>query len=60
MPNTVVEAGRRMVDQANSNHRTGPGRKNLGPSANKQANPTGMVRSMSPNLRGPDKGAGGS
>ena len=56
----VVRTGRLFTDQANANIHRGPGNKNLGPSANKQANPTGMIRGMSPKLMGPDKGAGGS
>jgi hypothetical protein len=55
----VIEVGKKMAAQSHMNQRRGPGQKNLGPSASKQANPTGMVRNMSPNLKGPDKGAGG-
>jgi len=57
---TVVKTGRLMVNQANSGIRRGPGHKNLGPTAKKQANPTGTIRALSSNLMGPDKGAGGS
>ena len=57
---SVVKTGKMMMDQANANMRRGPGIKNLGPSANRQSNPAGMVRSMAgKTLRGPDKGAGG-
>jgi len=55
----VIRTGKLMVAQANSGMRRGPSQKNLGPSASRQANPAGMVRGMSPGLKGPDKGAGG-
>lgn len=58
--NTVIETGKLMMQQANANIRRGPGVKNLGPTAAKQANPAPMVRGMSPGLKGPDKGAGSS
>jgi len=54
----VVRTGRMFMQQANSNIRRGPGNKNLGPTANKQPNPAGMIRGMSPKLMGPDKGGG--
>lgn len=56
----VVEVGMKMAAQSRMNQHRGAGVKNLGPSAKKQANPASMVRSMSPGLKGPDKGAGGS
>lgn len=57
---SVVKTGRLMAGQANANIRRGPGVKNLGPSASRQSNPAGMVRSVAgKTLRGPDKGAGG-
>ncbi len=57
----VIEVGKKMMAMSNQNQQRGPGLKNLGPSANKQANPAPMIRSMGGmNLKGPDKGAGGS
>ncbi len=56
----VIEVGKAMAAQSHANQQRGPGRKNLGPSAVKKANPAPMVRGMSPGLKGPDKGAGGS
>jgi hypothetical protein len=57
----VVEVGKAMAAQSHANQRRGPGRKNLGPSAMKKPNPASQVRSMGGmNLKGPDKGAGGS
>jgi len=58
--NTVIETGKEMMAMSHQNQRRGPGVKNLGPSAMKKPNPAPMVRGMSPNLKGPDKGAGGS
>jgi len=56
----VVKTGRMMVAQANANTRSGPGIKNLGPSASKQANPKSTVRSIAGrNIKGPDLGGGG-
>ncbi len=55
----VVKTGKMMMNQANSNQRRGPGVKNIGPSANRQAHPAGTVRGLSSNLKGPDKGVGG-
>lgn len=54
----VVKTGKMMMRQA-SGSRRGPSNKNLGPSRVSRPNPAGMVRSMSKNLKGPDKGAGG-
>jgi len=56
----VIETGMKMAAQSRMNQQRGPGRKNLGPTAMKRPNPAPMVRSMSPGLKGPDKGAGGS
>ncbi len=56
----MVEAGMKMAAQSRMNQQRGEGRKNLGPSAMKRPNPAPMVRGMSPGLKGPDKGAGGS
>jgi len=56
----IIEAGMKMAAQSHANQRRGPGVKNLGPSAMKKPNPAPMVRGMSPGLKGPDKGAGGS
>ena len=56
----VIEAGMKAKAQSHMNQRRGPGQKNLGPSAAGRPNPAGSVRGMSPNLKGPDKGAGGS
>ena len=57
----VVEAGKKAMAMSHQNQRTGPSVKNLGPSAVKKPNPAGQVRSMGGmNLKGPDKGAGGS
>ncbi len=58
--NTVIETGKKMMQMSRQNQQRGPGVKNLGPSAVKKPNPAPMVRSMSPGLKGPDKGAGGS
>ncbi len=58
MANTVIEEGKRMVAMSHQNQRTGPSNKNLGPSANRQANPQGTIRSTGQQVRGPDKGAG--
>lgn len=56
---TVVKTAMLMVNQINSGIRRGPGNKNLGPTAKKQANPTGMIASLAgKSLRGPDKGTG--
>ncbi len=56
----ATQVGMKMAAQSRMNQQRGPGRKNLGPSAVKKANPAGQVRGMSPNLKGPDKGAGTS
>lgn len=56
----MVSTGRSMVSKSTAGKRTGPSNKNLGPSAVSRANPASQVRSMSPGLKGPDKGAGGS
>lgn len=56
----VVRTGKLMMAQANANFRRGPGNKNLGPSANRQANPQGTIRSTGQQVKGPDKGAGSS
>ena len=55
---TVMKAGAASMRNSKMPMRTGPSNKNLGPSASRQANPTGMLRGMSP-IKGPDKGAGG-
>ena len=55
----VVATGKMMARQANANMRSGPGRKNLGPSASRQGNPASTVRATGQQVRGPDKGAGG-
>lgn len=60
MSNNVIAEGKRMIAASHQNQRRGPGVKNLGPSAAKRPNPAPMVRGMSPGLKGPDKGAGGS
>lgn len=61
MSNNVVAAGKRMVAHSHQNQRTGPSGKNLGPRAVSKPNPASQVRSMGGmNLKGPDKGAGGS
>jgi hypothetical protein len=57
---TVTKAGAAAKQMGNVDRR-GPGRKNLGPSAARKPNPAMQVRSMGgKNLKGPDKGAGGS
>lgn len=56
----VVEVGKAMAAQSHANQHRGAGVKNLGPNAVRKPNPASMVRSMSPGLKGPDKGAGGS
>lgn len=57
----VIETGAKMAAQSRMNQQRGPSRKNLGPSADKKANPAPMIRSMAgKNLKGPDMGAGGS
>lgn len=56
----ATEVGMKMAAQSRMNQQRGPGVKNLGPSAVKKPNPASMVRGMSPGLKGPDKGAGGS
>lgn len=56
----VVEAGMKMAAQSRMNQQRGPGVKNLGPNAVRKPNPAPMIRGMSPGLKGPDKGAGGS
>ncbi len=57
----VVKTGKMFAAQSKSNQRRGPGVKNLGPSAARKPNPAPQVRSMGgKNLKGPDKGAGGS
>ena len=56
----VIEVGRQMAAQSHANQHRGKGVKNLGPTAVRKPNPAPMVRGMSPNLKGPDKGAGGS
>ncbi len=57
----MVEVGMGMAAQSRMNQQRGQGVKNLGPRAAKQANPAPQVRSMGgKNLKGPDKGAGGS
>jgi len=59
--NTVIETGKEMMAMSHQNQRRGPGVKNLGPSAARRPNPASQVRSMGgKNLKGPDKGAGGS
>ena len=56
----VVKTGKLMMNQANANIRRGPGRKNLGPSANQQANPKDTIRSNAGrSIKGPDLGGGG-
>ncbi len=55
----VVRTGKMFAAQSRSNQVRGAGVKNLGPSANRQASPTGTIRGLSPSLKGPDKGAGG-
>ena len=56
----VIDTGRMMVQQANANTRRGAGVKNLGPSASKQGNPKGMIRSVAgKTIKGPDLGGGG-
>ena len=54
----VVKTGKLFMAQSQGMRR-GPSNKNLGPSANRQANPAPTIRSASPGLKGPDKGAGG-
>lgn len=57
----MVEVGMGMAAQSHKNQQRGAGVKNLGPRAMKQANPAPKVRSLGGmNLKGPDKGAGGS
>ena len=57
----VIEVGKQMAAQSHANQQRGEGRKNLGPSAVRKPNPAPQVRSMGGmNLKGPDKGAGGS
>ncbi|MCK5641929.1 MAG: hypothetical protein KAJ19_14090 [Gammaproteobacteria bacterium] len=57
----VIEAGKKALAQSHQNQRRGPGLKNLGPSAVRKPNPASEVRSLGgKNLKGPDKGAGGS
>ena len=57
----MVEVGMGMAAQSRKNQQRGPGVKNLGPSAARKPNPAPQVRSMGGmNLKGPDKGAGGS
>lgn len=61
MSNNMVKTGKMMMEQSKSNLRRGPSVKNLGPSANKQANPKMMIRSVAgKNLKGPDLGGGGA
>ncbi len=54
----VVKTGKMMARQSQGMRR-GPSNKNLGPSRVSRPNPAGEVRSKSPGLKGPDKGAGG-
>ncbi len=56
----VIEAGKKMAAQSHMNQQRGPGQKNLGPSANRQANPQSTIRSTGQQVKGPDKGAGSS
>lgn len=57
----MVKVGMGMAAQSHMNQQRGPGKKNLGPSAARKPNPASQVRSMGgKNLKGPDKGAGGS
>ena len=56
----ATQVGMKMAAQSRMNQQRGPGVKNLGPSAAKKPNPAAQVRGMSPALKGPDKGAGGS
>ena len=56
---TVIETGRKMAAQSHANQHRGAGVKNLGPNAEKRPNPAPQIRGLSPNLMGPDKGAGG-
>ena len=56
----ATKVGMQMAAQSHANQQRGQGRKTLGPSAAKKPNPAGQVRGMSPALKGPDKGAGGS
>ena len=56
----VIEAGQKAKAMGGMDRR-GPSNKNLGPSAARKPNPAPQVRSMGGmNLKGPDKGAGGS
>ena len=59
MTGDMVDTGKMMVAKSKSGGRTGPSNKNLGPSRVGRPNPAPQIRSMSPNLKGPDKGAGG-
>lgn len=54
----LAAAGRASMG-AGKMDRRGPSNKNLGPSASRQANPKGAIRSMGQQVKGPDKGAGG-
>ena len=59
--NRVVPTGRAMAAQSHANSRRGPGNKNLGPSANKQANPKSSIRGLAgKSIKGPDLGGGGA
>jgi hypothetical protein len=54
----VVRTGKMFAAQSHANQQRGPGRKNLGPTANRKPNPQGTIRSTGQQVRGPDKGAG--
>lgn len=54
----ATQVGMNMAAQSHMNQQRGPGRKNLGPSANRKPNPQGTIRSTGQQVRGPDKGAG--
>jgi len=56
----VVKTGKLFAAQSHANQQRGPGNKNLGPSAKRQANPQGTIRSTGQQVKGPDKGAGSS
>ena len=57
----MVQTGKMMMNQANANIRVGPGVQNLGPSADKQANPKDMIRNTAgKTFKGPDLGGGGA
>ncbi len=55
----VVKTGKMMAQQSQG-FRRGPSNKNLGPSRVSRPNPRPQIRAPQGNLKGPDKGTGGS